>query len=703
MITISSSQQALLKRNYKIASKVSVKDASGTWRSLTSLLKQNWVKGIEINHDIDSPVATASIELEKGADRLCISPFNEISLLNRLSGSYSPILDIGREIKIDVQLVPDYNFTPSSWLTIFHGYIDTINISQDGSVSLECRDLGARVQDTFIEEERIYSDSDGEPVEQIMQQILNDNGLSSITLYVPTSPGWYIKKYKQERVGVLDALQSLADQIGWSVKYKFRSSDSTWRLTLWCPERSATTPLYTFERSSVLNVRNLSIDISGIRNVISVWYGPANNRQQVVASDSNSINAYGRRFMEIQESSTSEIDTYTEAYTLANNILDDLKSPKAEIEITTFLFPFVELGDLYRFQGGNDLFTSDLDLAVVSYTHSITSSEFTTTLRCRGKPAGAYLRWHQLDTRLHEARDTIPPSPPSNFTLTPISGGFNISLPTPTEADWDGYEIHVSETSGFTPSESTLKVKGRQTSFDITDLPTKTYYVKVISYDTSGNRSEASSEASILTSPFLNPYTNKVQYDTYFDSIDGFTKSTTGSASIILYGYNLLLATGETQNSTAKIYKEPLIRATKLTWDKIRRFKTAIATAYRTYFVADIGIGDPSDTYATAIIFRLVGGSSNVTLYGYVMYLGNSTSTLLASNLDTTTTVVLEAIFIPSTGVYFYVNGVQAGSITTGLPSGETICQRIFYASLTNTSASYRSLSISEWHFIQED
>lgn len=89
------------------------------------------------------------------------------------------------------------------------------------------------------------------------------------------------------------------------------------------------------------------------------------------------------------------------------------------------------------------------------------------------------------------ARDTSAPAPPTFAASGGIVKGIFVVLNTPTDPDWDGFEIHVSEAgAGFTPDASTLKAKGRQTRFEITGLvPGRTYYVKAIAYDTSGNKS----------------------------------------------------------------------------------------------------------------------------------------------------------------------------------------------------------------------
>lgn len=137
-----------------------------------------------------------------------------------------------------------------------------------------------------------------------MQKILNDNlGSGVITLYTPTSPGWNVKKWKQDRVSIMEALTNLADQIGWVIRYKWDNSTSQWRLTFYNVNRTSPSVNFTFDPLQIKNVNSLSLDIAGIRNVIQVVYytSPTSPPQTVQISDSTSISKYGRRFMEIQE------------------------------------------------------------------------------------------------------------------------------------------------------------------------------------------------------------------------------------------------------------------------------------------------------------------------------------------------------------------------------------------------------------------
>ena len=103
------------------------------------------------------------------------------------------------------------------------------------------------------------------------------------------------------------------------------------------------------------------------------------------------------------------------------------------------------------------------------------------------------------------ASDVTPPSQPAAPTLTSLRGNIDVVHDWTKqgggalEADTYSLEVHVSPTSGFTPSSATyygsLLMAGRLTITGLT-LTTAPYYVRVIAVDRSGNRSVVSVQAS---------------------------------------------------------------------------------------------------------------------------------------------------------------------------------------------------------------
>lgn len=356
---------------------------------------------------------------------------------------------------------------------------------------------------TFTES-GITTTSTGTAVETVMQQLLNDNMSSPPTLTTPVSPSWLIRYYKQSRTGVFLALRALADQIGWDVRYKYNSGTGNYRLEFNNIDRTKTTPDREFRADERYRLNRLEVKLEGIRNVVRVVFRDSQDpdasgipkRKVVEVSDSASITKYGRRFMEVAEGKTTNIDSTTEATAFANAMLSDLKEPLAELEVDMPFFPFVELGDLYRFKADGVHFDSDQDLAVIAYTHNLTSGErprAVTTLTCRGKPSGGYERWLSADAGRNTQNFSLSKltswAANSNVT-TRVPGGAAISVTNQKHktAGPTALEFHLSKSPSFTPSSGTLRQQGFGQQFSPSNLdPGDTYYLQTIPWHYESN------------------------------------------------------------------------------------------------------------------------------------------------------------------------------------------------------------------------
>lgn len=88
-------------------------------------------------------------------------------------------------------------------------------------------------------------------------------------------------------------------------------------------------------------------------------------------------------------------------------------------------------------------------------------------------------------------RDTQAPPAPTIRAFEATPGGFWVELEPSPAPDWDGFEVHWrTDTPNYTPSNATLKASGRQHRFDFSgQVPGQELYVRVVAYDTSGNKS----------------------------------------------------------------------------------------------------------------------------------------------------------------------------------------------------------------------
>jgi hypothetical protein len=383
--------------------KVEVEDGSGAFRNLCSLNGEDWVEDVTFGAHVDQPVMTASVHIKTQVGTSYLSPFVQSSSLNQIAAVYNPLLDVGREIRISTATTARGAAAPSSgdFKLLFTGEIDRVD---PASRTLECRDLGGVLMDAQIETELVYGSDDGVDVEVVQQAILDDTLGGTVTLHTPVSPSFAITTYRQSVGGLLETLRTIALQnLGWDVRYRPDHDDaSEWKLTLYEPDRANVTPDWTFGPSRYNGIGRLEIDREPVRNVVRVEYRAAGTGAAAYeqVEDAASIAKYGRRFMRLAFGDGSQIDTPEEATAVAEAALADLASPVADQEVTLPFFWPVEIGDLYAFTTNSRLYDTTQTLAVVGYRHTLSATSQTTTLQCRGTPAGAYRAWQDVVAQL---------------------------------------------------------------------------------------------------------------------------------------------------------------------------------------------------------------------------------------------------------------------------------------------------------------
>jgi hypothetical protein len=398
MRTITPSQRTQLEsESYVTFLKVETTDSDGAWRDVSTLGGADYLISATWTEDIDQPVAQGTVTLMRGAGTTSLSPLMSSSTINRdASSAYAPFLDAGRRIRLSTATVaPGTTPLAGDFVEVMQGKIDTISWGTD-QLEIAWRDLGGVLQDTIIEEERVYGGN--LLVEAVMQEIITDNYLTSaITLVVepPEGPGWVIGQYKQERVSILEAIRALALQIGYDVRYKYDSSGN-YNLTFYLPDRNTTTALTTIGPGEYESITDLNISDADVRNVCRVKFLSAVTglMDSAIAEQEGSIAEFGRRYMEIGEGSSSNIDTMEEAGAMATAAVADLALPKATQVVDMLYWWPVQLGDLYTWTANGVHYDQDQTLAVTGFTHTIgADGTASTEMRVRGTVAGAYRQW----------------------------------------------------------------------------------------------------------------------------------------------------------------------------------------------------------------------------------------------------------------------------------------------------------------------
>lgn len=503
-------------------SRVLVKDTAGTWRDLTDLEGFNWIRSIERARGAEMQVATATIRLVRSHYHLSLAPLMQASKLNIVGGSYSPLVKAMREVKIETASLPrGVEVSSGDWLPTFHGYMGDPDWAT-GELVVPCYDLGWKLQRRMIRVERDYSDSTGVAVETVMQQILDDNlGAGVVTLYTPVSPGWMIKAFTQKKEPILDALTTLARQIGWEIKYRYDSGTNSYRLTFYEPPRSKVSVDWELGPSTYLDVKRLATNSLDVRNYIEVVYSDRADpdaagvpkRKTVTAQDSDSIEEFDEVYMGIAEAASSQIDTETEAQAMADAALADLKDPVIEQEVEAHLLPHLEEGDLITFKANGKHYDTDQTLAVTSLrdvegpVEPDGRTQMRTYIGVRGKPSGNRAAWLEMEARPGVApapRFAAPPAPANVIAATTV-GGAAVKFTPPPNSPWEEFELHLSEVSGFTPDDTTFQQRAKTDKFALNDLtPGTTYYAKIVPRDANGNRGTPSAEVTV-TAGYVGP------------------------------------------------------------------------------------------------------------------------------------------------------------------------------------------------------
>jgi len=246
----------------------------------------------------------------------------------------------------------------------------------------------------------------------------------------------------------------------------------------------------TFTPGDYLSITGLDMSRLDVRNRVTVrWGKDPDNQNSITVQDTDSQSQYGLAPCEISLAASDQIDTESEARTLALSVLDALKECDLNHDVELLYFPFVELGDYYKFEANGVNYDTDQSIAVMGFDHSIdVGGKARTVMRCSGKPRGGHKRWLRLESRAGAGDETSDYSA-NGPVITEIGAGMASMeieiLPAyevlPALKKWTGVRVYLSTSSGFTPGPSTLHTEvGKQTRITVTGLiPGETYYVRV--------------------------------------------------------------------------------------------------------------------------------------------------------------------------------------------------------------------------------
>jgi len=180
-------------------------------------------------------------------------------------------------------------------------------------------------------------------------------------------------------------------------------------------------------------------------------------------------------------------------------------------------------------------------------------------------------------------------------------------------------------------------------------------------------------------------------YVTFFESLDGFG---TAGAVVTLDKDDLLLTTGGTENDAAYVVKTPA-------WQGMVTF------SQKSYWRSSIVIS----SIANATTYFVVGALSAGSYYGFkvvddslkgVSFDGTTEKTVDLKTIEAATAYNIEARYLPSDKIVFFVNSVETGVISANLPSPAiTTNVNLFELKIVTNEAAAKTIQLSFFEYLQ--
>jgi hypothetical protein len=382
----------------------------------------DFADGAAWSESLDTMIQTGTLTIWRDTNTdSAAPPINATSTINRNAlGAYAPHFEKGRAVRVrTATLIPGQALTEADKKVMFLGRIDTVHWHAS-PMTVDMSDLGAWLVDANIPAQKQYADKTGVlgagPLLGAMIQSMIDDAIppaGSVPLYQPVVSTWQPYSSTPQNPGSLfQAIYQWAQEIGWNIGYKFDATDA-YRLTLYAPNRTNNVADWVIGPSEYTVVSNLSSAIADIRNKIIVDYIDASGApQSVTVADAASIVKYGgpNAIPRLWRFASATIRNATDATALANAVLSDLAAAPVDLELQLPYFWAIQIDDMCTIQADGDHFDVDQLLAVVSYQHELKDGHGVTTIRLRGKVAGAYSSWIQKASTVTPPTPALPPT-----------------------------------------------------------------------------------------------------------------------------------------------------------------------------------------------------------------------------------------------------------------------------------------------------
>ena len=422
--------------------RIKVEDHGGSWRDISDRVPSiTYSDGMEEDScSVDLRVANAWEAFVNSSPNVNLDPLDEDSDLNKVGGTYYPLLARYNQIKIEISKDDGAN-----WYEVYRGYVGpgsvsvATDVSGDDSISVRPVDQSYAYKDLYFYDELIYKDADAV---SIMQQMFADHALTQ-TIVETDPPAFHVEEYKTGQTNVWESQKMLLEPTGFIYRMRWDSGTSLFKPTVYDPVRTNTTPVWTCDGE--FNYRKVDLDEADTRTKIVIFYrlrGVGSMETFEVENDAARLkygipDGNGGRLHKTMWYVTkgigarhSMIDSPEEAQTLGEYILHDLEEPAPDIEFQLpYLHPGIECHDLINFVGRD--YTAMVGVMSVSWSCDRDNPIGTTTIRgTLDRVIGQYKQWTAKDARSAEVRD-------EQLLATLQGDGFR--PPTPTNCTGRSY------------------------------------------------------------------------------------------------------------------------------------------------------------------------------------------------------------------------------------------------------------------------
>jgi len=452
----------------KIEDRVTIEDHGGNWRDISSR-----VHSISYHDDVESDSCSVTLQIKNHASafvdvtpNLNLDPLDEDSDLNKVSAVYYPLLARSNQIKIEVT-----KNSGVDWYEVYRGRVGKGTVSVDTDVegadmiSVKPVDISFPYKELHYYDELIYKDADAV---SIMEQMFADHKMTE-TIVETDAPGFHVEEYKTGETNIWEAQKALLEPTGYTYRVKWNAGSTSFKPTVYDPGRTNTVPDWVCD--GMFNHRKVDLDESSVRTEVVIRYrvrgvgtiqsyhcADETAREKYGIPDGNGNRIHNTMWYVTKGIGArhSMIDTFSEAKTLGDNILWDVKEPAPDIEIELpYVHPGIEAHDLISFVG-ND-YTVLVGVMSVDWSFSTDNWLGTTTIRgTADRVIGKNMGWLARDSRSSEV---------ANEQLLATLQGDGFRPPRPTNCTGRSY----TGVDASTGRESTITIF-QVTEVDVWDL-----------------------------------------------------------------------------------------------------------------------------------------------------------------------------------------------------------------------------------------